>query len=1557
MRISSSVGAIFVAAFLATLLIAPPVQAAQSIAISTPGEAAGQTLEPQGVAVDQETGRLYVADRGNRRVDVFAEDGSFLMAWGWGVADGKAELETCTVTCRKGLAGGGAGEFTVMSGIAVDNSEGPSKHDVYVLDGTGESRKVPLDVRVEKFDPQGNFLLTFGGGVVTGGAKGAGELTAGSMIVEHAKATQGNFAVGQVVTGPGIPSGTTIVAVGQTSLTLSAAAETSAVSAPLSVAEGTGHIPVNETQKVTQATSGVVKRGFNLAVQTPGPSPETARTGGEGSGELASLSPTVNNVETTSGQFLVGESLFIPEGGSNLIKEDTKIAALNLGAKRMTLSQPTEAGSAGTVDLESALAPDGSAELVQRALEALPNIGTGNVSVSGPAGGPYDVEFSGPRLGDANIPLLDASGSSSVLVTAVQKGGGAAEVCTAADAESCTGGVEGEGPGQFGRFVQLAIGPNGSVYVADVRPVEENSAGTVVRYGYRVQEFQPSGTFVRQVALGEGPGALGGFGVDADSDFHLSANDELATYGSSGNLLTSSSTAGTAPLAIAEGGELFTSEGEPILGLNGRANPVVITEYGLDGAASRRFGYNVSTTPLPGLAAFASQSGVLYVSTGDTVRLLQAEPPGPVVFPCEAEPHNVRATLGAPVNPEGSATRFYVEYVKAAEFAASGFATATRVPSDPGDDPTLAAGTTLQLASLDAMGLVPETTYYCRTVAENTEGVTVGAEAAFETLEPFELGEAWATKVGTETAVVTGEVNPLGAPTDGYFEYVSAAEFNRQPPGHGFDHAGRAPVPPVTLNFGSGEGFEARSAEIGGLSPATEYHYRLVVDDHVVPPRDGKDHTFRTHGGVQAIAPDNRAYELVSPAIKNSADVGTPSAAGGGAGIREAAPNGEAVTFASAISFGEAESAPASSEYIARRTSSGWTTKNLNISGFLGLVGSGALPYQGFSQDLGFGAVSSFEPPLTPDAKEGFETLYWRNTESGSLSAVNTEVPKVTGGEPLCIAFAGSDAAGDRIVFTANASLAGAPKGKGMSLYEWTAAGGTSVVSVLPGGSGAPPGQDTAFGAAGNLNGCKVQNLNFHNVISADGKRIFWTESPKPGEQDLFARVDGSETVQLDADQGGTGKSGGGQFLAASRDGSVVLFTDPNRLTPDSHGPGDLYRYDFNAPEGQRLTDLTPGSEGAEVLGLVASSEDGSYAYFVADGDLAAGGSAGDCTEPGGTCGLYLWHEGEGVRFVATLSERDAGIWASNPQTHGAAATADGKHLVFTTTVALNGSDNTVQGAPGCALSQLEELEGDKHCSEVYLYDQEGSVLSCVSCNPTGQRPRGPSTLPGWTTSTEGPRYLSQSGGRLFFQSRDDLLPADENESQDVYEFERPGTGTCTTASSSFEAESGGCLFLISSGSQEFESPAYLIDASSDGRDVFFSTRKRLVAADKDELYDVYDYREGGGFTEVAEVGPCEGEACKPAASSPPPTQGSATPGFVGPGNGKAATPCKKGKVRKGGKCVPKKPRQKKTNGKKGKKGHRSKKGKPAKNQRHKNRRHKSKPTQKARSASGGHDR
>ncbi len=132
----------------ASAVVAISFSVSASVAsLCTAGEGAGQCKQPRGLAVDTETGRTYVADRGNNRIDVFDEAGALLFSFG------SAQLEAPT-------------------SVAVDNdASSASHHDVYVADFGHR--------RIAKFDDEGHFLLAFGEGEYA--KEGAG-ITEGILV-------------------------------------------------------------------------------------------------------------------------------------------------------------------------------------------------------------------------------------------------------------------------------------------------------------------------------------------------------------------------------------------------------------------------------------------------------------------------------------------------------------------------------------------------------------------------------------------------------------------------------------------------------------------------------------------------------------------------------------------------------------------------------------------------------------------------------------------------------------------------------------------------------------------------------------------------------------------------------------------------------------------------------------------------------------------------------------------------------------------------------------------------------------------------------------------------------------------------------------------------------------------------------------------------------------------------------------------------------------------------------------------------------------------------------
>ena len=142
-----------------------PGSGAGQLGLSSPSYWAGIYLQTagSGLAVNDQTHDVYVADSENHRVDQFSSSGTFIRAWGWGVESGASESQTCTelTGCQPGLSGSEPAQFESPAFVAVDNASGPEEGDVYVADAG--------DHRVSKFTPAGALIETWArGGLLNG---------------------------------------------------------------------------------------------------------------------------------------------------------------------------------------------------------------------------------------------------------------------------------------------------------------------------------------------------------------------------------------------------------------------------------------------------------------------------------------------------------------------------------------------------------------------------------------------------------------------------------------------------------------------------------------------------------------------------------------------------------------------------------------------------------------------------------------------------------------------------------------------------------------------------------------------------------------------------------------------------------------------------------------------------------------------------------------------------------------------------------------------------------------------------------------------------------------------------------------------------------------------------------------------------------------------------------------------------------------------------------------------------------------------------------------------
>lgn len=225
-------------------------------------------------------------------------------------------------------------------------------------------------------------------------------------------------------------------------------------------ATGTGSLTAGSTQveSVVTTTKAFLEGQFVSGPGIPAGTTITAVTTGVG----AASQLTLSQAATASG---VAVPLTAKEGPGNVPTNERQVIAVSAGASgdfalEFRATSPTEGA-------EATIAVGASATEVEAALAALADLGSGNVAVTGDAGGPYTVEFKGARFADTNVAPLTVVGQpagGSVTVTTVQEGAAAFEICTA----ECVGGTSSAAAGGMQEPGAIAVDPaTGNVYVGD----------------------------------------------------------------------------------------------------------------------------------------------------------------------------------------------------------------------------------------------------------------------------------------------------------------------------------------------------------------------------------------------------------------------------------------------------------------------------------------------------------------------------------------------------------------------------------------------------------------------------------------------------------------------------------------------------------------------------------------------------------------------------------------------------------------------------------------------------------------------------------------------------------------------------------------------------------------------------------------------------------------------------------------------------------------------------------------------------------------------------------
>jgi hypothetical protein len=1140
-----------------------------------------------------------------------------------------------------------------------------------------------------------------------------------------------------------------------------------------------------------------------------------------------------------------------------------------------------------------------------------------DVAVDQATGAVYVAERSNPR-----IDVFAATGAfEGAFGWNVNAAAGAEHLQFCTSETGCKGGTFGFGPGQldptgehtnFDSANTIAISPlNGHIFVAEeyslrvseFAPELENGKvigiGFVRGYGWGVAtgaaEFQQCTSVCHAPHRDEEAGPGGHFGPSSPRDVAVDAQGNVYVINRVSSILMNYQDI-----------QVFDSEGHFVrslaVGVSAQAididpssNSLLVdlrcgqcTNEAVSGE-TRIFQYASDGSLIESYLAGDGISQADSMAVGDDLnstyltQVLRSEPVilklGPTSPPtAQIEPASqitgTTAKFSGSVNPLGLFTTYRFQYSRNGEAW-------TKL-----SEGTLPADSAEHAVSQEADGLEALTHYQVQLVVEHIlSSEKIVSETSFETLAaPPVAFTPDASDITDSSATVGAKVNPENQGTTYRFECVTEAQFKAG----GYAEAAEIPSGGALLDA---VGKEVRvSQAVTGLSPSTTYRCRLAVSNPT-GSAIGPEATFTTYPPQPFGLSDGRAYEQATPVGKNGNN------AGGSEYLLKAAADGNAgtyfITSGGSTEEGGGQLFPS---YVALRDGGDWRSSAFLPSSTFGHRAR----VIGWSEDLRRDYVLTWE-----SGEEA--TLYERDLESGTMQPISGGFHKLGGGFYLGEGtnFAGESADGDRMLFESDSALTPEAVEGARNLYLWDRSQESlSLVDLLAnetapnGGAFAGPWawQIGSPKDGGSVAGIYTQNLH---VLSEDGSTAFFTSF---NVNQLFARTGlgtpGAQTIQVSASQKTNGTGSGGKdpkgpkkatFMEATPDGRYVFFTSQEELTDDAttgtaDQGNDLYRYDIESGE---LLDLAPDmgdANGAEVRAMLGSSADGSYVYFAANGVLAAGASAGDCTasttirwDGQGTCSIYLWHEGQ-ISLVSRIgADGAAGAldWipgnatGSTIQTMRTGRVSRNGTLLFSSTLSLTGYDS--KGNP-----------------ELYRYEP-GVSLNCISCNPIETSPLATgggafiqSIQAGFVKPlTPNPfwvRDLSVDGKRVFFETAEQLVATDLNGVKDVYEWEARGTGSCSS-----EAQNGGCLYLISSG--ESKDPSFFSDASESGDDVLFFTRQPLVRQDGDQLYDVYDARVDGGIAAQNQPPPtpCEGEACKGAAPAAPSVQSAGSASFAGP--------------------------------------------------------------------------
>ena len=547
-----------------------------------------------------------------------------------------------------------------------------------------------------------------------------------------------------------------------------------------------------------------------------------------------------------------------------------------------------------------------------------------------------------------------------------------------------------------------------------------------------------------------------------------------------------------------------------------------------------------------------------------------------------------------------------------------------------------------EVREYDASGASPAPPVHTITSCSGVQGVAVdgGSGRVYVTRKDFPqisvygpaiptpptIGEAcspdtaWTAGATVSEATLKALVNPNGLATEYQIEYGPSEAYG-------------ALSPP--LSAGSGEAAKTVTYSLGGLDPATTYHWRVVASNEK-GSRAGPDRTLTTLAAPEALPPcpndplrlgaaaflaDCRAYEMVSPLDKAGSDVKPrvlTTLAGTPVGRNQSDLEGRRFTYTTGRAFGDAVSQPLAVQYMASRGGGGWSSHGISpprewLRG--GVAAGGNNEFKVFAADLCTAWVVTDDTtasPLAPGAEEGAQNLYRRsNCDAEGYDSLDAS--------PNEQQVLGLSADGMQTLFSSG------------GLLRLAGGGEATPVCLLP--QKIPP----ASCSAGTAGSDEYQNSVSH-AIAEDGRRVFWSTGSITGP--IYMRENPSEP-QSELEHG----------AATGRGGIATGSSEVSGLSTESgeFEPGQTITARAGIPFGTTVLACTPGcGTEAEALTLSAAATQNRTNFSI--------NAYSECGEPYKACTLPVSESVDTGEFAPESTTREARFWA---------AAADGAEALF----------------------------------------------------------------------------------------------------------------------------------------------------------------------------------------------------------------------------------------------------------------------------------------------------